>query len=144
MAGKAGLRAAASMLLLLLICSTCTGRPETESGIFFPTWSAEGDLPLAEVQGVLVERDGCLFLTSSGKTLIVWDDEYAFADGSLIGPSGEPIVRIGETLYGGGGYYGRAHAENVSGTSIPDRCAPDNVDAFAVIYGVEAGPFEGV
>ena len=138
----AGMRAATTALMIL-VCSACGEHPETEAGIFFPTWNADGDVPAGIVQGTLVERDGCLFLTSSGtETLIVWDDEYAFADGSLLAPSGEPIVRIGETLHGGGGYYGRAHAEKVSGTSIPDRCVPHNVDPFALIYGVEAGLFE--
>lgn len=121
MAVTAGLRAGA-MVLVVLVCSTCTDRPETESGIFFPTWSAEGELPTGVVQGVLVERDGCLFLVSSGtETLIVWDDEYAFADGSLLGPSGNPIVRIGETLHGGGGYYDRALYERRSGCGATRR-----------------------
>jgi hypothetical protein len=131
------------MVMVLLVSSTCAERPETEAGVFFPTWSADGTRPTGVVQGTLVERDGCLFLLSSGKeTLIVWDDEYAFAGGSLLGPSGDPIVRFGWTLHGGGGYYGRAHAEDVSGTSIPDRCVPDQAEGFALIYGVEAGPFE--
>jgi len=142
MAATAGLRAAA-ILLVFVGCSGCAKGSETESGIFFPTWSADGPVPAGIVQGTLAERDGCVFLVRDGKeTLVVWDEGHAFADGSLLGPSGEPIASIGETLHGGGGYYGRAHAEDMSGASIPDRCVPDHVEGFALIYGVEAGPFE--
>jgi hypothetical protein len=44
-----------------------------------------------------------------------------------------------------GGYFGsRPHIEGLSGESIPERCVPDgeNDDRFAIIYEVEAGPFE--
>lgn len=74
MAVTAGLRARA-VLLVFLACWACGKRPEVEAGTFFPTWSAEGAVPAGIVQGVLVERDGCLLVAASGEeTLVLWDD----------------------------------------------------------------------
>ena len=122
----------------------CAGSP-VEEGLFFPTWGAGGAAPTAIVQGTLVEDNHCLFVEAGGqRTLVIWEDGMGFEDATLLDTSGSPISHVGETIHGGGGYFGeRGHIEELSGGSIPDRCVPDvrNGDSFAIIYDVEAGPF---
>jgi hypothetical protein len=121
----------------------CSGAP-VEEGLFFPTWSAEGDVPAGQVFGTLIKDDRCLYLEANDqRTLVVWEDGMGFEDGRLLDPSGSPIARVGQMIHGGGGYYGgnRSHIEDLSGESIPERCVPgENGDRFAIIYEVEAGP----
>jgi hypothetical protein len=131
-------------LLLLLACES---GPRVESGVFFPTWNADGDRPLAVVQGVLVESDGCVYIEADGRrTLLVWQRGLGFADGTLLGSDGGPIAEVGDVVHGGGGWYGgaegRAHLEDLAGELIPERCIIDEgPDRFAVIYEVAAAPF---
>lgn len=134
----------ATIALVLLVTSACADRSGVEAGIFFPTWNAGGIVPAGIVQGVLVERDGCLLVAASGEeALVLWDDGYGFVNDSLLAPSGDVIVRVGELLHGGGGYFAdREHAEDLSESSIPERCIPEGAEPFAVIYNVEAGQFE--
>jgi hypothetical protein len=128
----------------LMVATACSG-PPVEEGLFFPTWDAGGDVPAGIVQGVLVEKDRCLFVERSGRrTLVVWEAGLGFEDNALLDSGGDPIASAGETIHGGGGYYGdRGHIENLAGEPVPERCVPmGNSDRFALIYGVEAGPFE--
>jgi hypothetical protein len=116
-----------------------------EEGLFFPTWDAEGDVPSGVVQGALVEEDRCLFVEADGRqTLVVWEAGLGFEDDTLLDSSGDPIAGVGERIHGGGGYYGaRSHIEDLAGKTIPERCIPSaDGDRFALIYEVEAGPFE--
>jgi hypothetical protein len=123
----------------------CSGAP-VEEGFFFPTWSAEGDVPAGEVFGSLIEDDRCLYVEANDqRTLVVWEDGMGFENGALLDASGSPIAQVGEAIHGGGGYYGsRSHIENLSGESIPERCIPEgaNGDRYAIIYEVEAGPLD--
>jgi hypothetical protein len=130
-----------SLALLALVVGGCS-RADVDEGIFFPRWSSD-DAPTAIVGGVLLERDGCLLLRSSqAEALVLWEDGYGFEDGSLIASSGEPVAEVGETIHGGGGYGSdRAWAEGVVGEAIPDRCIPEGVETFVLIYDVEPGPF---
>ena len=115
-----------------------------EEGLFFPTWDAGGDAPSAIVQGVLVEQDRCLFLEVNGtRALVIWEGGLGFEDNALLDSAGDPIASVGETIHGGGGYFGdRGHIENLAGEPIPERCVPvGNSDGFTIIYEVEAGPF---
>ena len=107
----------------------CSGAP-VEEGIFFPTWSAEGDVPAGEVFGTLIEGDRCLYVEANGqRTLVVWEDGMGFENGALLDASGAPIAQVGEAIHGGGGYYGsRSHIENLSGESIPERCIPEGAN----------------
>jgi hypothetical protein len=110
--------------------------------VFFPTWSTDGPVPAGQVTGTLVERDECLFL-ESGEALVLplWEASYRYADGVLSGPDGEPLVRLGEVLHGGGGYGASwAWAERVTGRAIPERCRPQGVEPMALIYEVAPGP----
>jgi hypothetical protein len=119
--------------------------PPVEDGLFFPTWSAQGAVPTGIVQGTLVEDGRCLFVEAhSQRTLVAWEDGMGFEDGYLLDVSGAPITRVGEAIHGGGGYSGRRQIEQLSEDSIPERCVPDGEDGdrFAVIYEVQAGPFE--
>jgi hypothetical protein len=128
----------------LMLATACTG-PPVEEGLFFPTWDAGGDVRGGIVQGVLVEKDRCLFVEANGRrTLVVWDAGLGFEDNALLDSAGDPIARVGETIHGGGGYFGdRRHIENLAGEPIPERCVPTgDGDGFALIYDVEAGPFE--
>jgi hypothetical protein len=134
----------ASIVAAFLVAG-CSGAP-VEEGLFFPTWSAEGDVPAGQVIGTLVEDDRCLYVEANGqRTLVVWEDGMGFENGALLDASGYPIARVGGMIHGGGGYYGsRRHIEQLSEESIPERCVPDgeNGDRFAIIYEVQAGPFE--
>jgi hypothetical protein len=138
------MRRSAVVLLLLVACESGA---EVEDGVFFPTWSADGAVPGGIVQGVLVETDGCVYISANGqRTLPVWEEGLGFADGTLLGSDGEPRAEVGDVVHGGGGWYGgadgRAHVEDLAGKRIPDRCVMDEgPDRFAVIYDVEAGPF---
>lgn len=128
----------------LMLATACSGAP-VEEGLFFPTWDAGGDAPAAIVQGVLVEEHRCLFVEANElRTLVVWEDGLGFEDNALLDSDGDSIASVGETLHGGGGYFGdRRHIEDLTGEPIPDRCIPDgDGDRFALIYEVEAGPFE--
>ena len=129
----------------LVVCGVvtfigCTGAP-VEDGLFFPTFDTQGALPTAIVQGVLMERDRCLFVD---RTLVVWEAGLGFEDGALLDREGAPIARVGDLIYGGGGYWGqRGHFEDLAGEPIPERCVPSgDGDRFALIYEVEAGEFE--
>jgi hypothetical protein len=129
--------------VVFLIAAACEGNVET--GMFFPTWNPDGPVPGGIVQGTLVEDDRCLYLEANGRrTLVLWQAGLGFEEGDLLDPAGEPIAHVGETIHGGGGYYGdRAHFEDLADEVIPQRCIPDgNGDRFAVSYGVEAGMFD--
>ena len=128
----------------LILATACSGQP-VEEGLFFPTWDAGGDVPAAIVQGVLIEKDRCLFVEANGlRTLVVWEAGLGFEDDALLDSGGDPIASLGEAIHGGGGYFGdRHHIENLAGEPIPERCLPaGSGDRFALIYEVEAGPFE--
>jgi hypothetical protein len=136
------------LLLGLMLATACSG-PPVEEGLFFPTWDAEGAVPGGIVQGVLVEENRCLFVEANGqRTLVAWQAGLGFEDDALLDSAGDPIARVGETIHGGGGYYGdRSHIEDLAGEPIPERCIPMEVgvgdgDRFALIYEVEAGPFD--
>jgi hypothetical protein len=137
------MRAVVALLLLV----ACESGAEVEARDFFPTWRADGAVPAGIVQGVLVETDGCVYISANGRrTLPVWEEGLGFADGTLLESDGEPIAQVGEVVHGGGGWYGgaggRAHLEELAGERIPDRCVIDQgPDRFAVIDDVEAGPF---
>lgn len=97
------------------------------------------------MQGVLIEEDRCLFVEANGqRTLVVWEGGLGFEDGALLDSDGDPIARVGETIHGGGGYFGdRRHIEDLAREPIPGRCVPQgDGDRFALTYEVEAGPFE--
>jgi hypothetical protein len=130
--------------VVALLVAGC-GAP-VEEGLFFPTWDASGDTPTGIVEGTLVEDDRCLFVEAHGRrTLVAWEDGMGFEDGALLAASSSPIAHVGETIHGGGGYFGdRDHIEHLSGEPIPQRCIPDTADGdrFAITYEVEAGPFE--
>lgn len=135
-----------SILGAAFIFAGCSRAP-VEEGLFFPTWSAEGDVPAGIVQGTLVLEERCLFVERNGlRTLVAWEDGMGFEEGTLLDTSGSPIARVGQVIHGGGGYYGgalgKSHIQELSGESIPERCNPDPTgDAYAVIYEVESGPF---
>jgi hypothetical protein len=121
-----------------LMLATACG-PPVEEGLFFPTWDAGGDAPSGIVQGVLVEKDRCLFLEGDGRrTLVIWEGGLGFEDNALLDSDSDPIASVGETIHGGGGVFGdRHHMETLAGEPIPERCLPDG--GFALIYDVEAG-----
>jgi hypothetical protein len=128
----------------LILATACTG-PPVEDGLFFPTWDAAGDAPSAIVEGVLVEKDRCLFLEANRqRALVIWEGGLGFEDNALLDSAGDPIANVGETIHGGGGYFGdRRHIENLAGEPIPERCVPTgDGDGFALIYDVHAGRFE--
>ena len=135
------------LAVVLFLLAACEPGAEVEAGVFFPTWNADGAVPDAIVQGVLVGADGCVYISANGqRTLPVWEEGLGFADGAVLGSDGEPIAEVGEVVHGGGGWYGgtdgRAHIEVLAGERIPDRCVIDEgPDRFAVIYDFEAGPF---
>lgn len=140
-----GVKRLVAIVAASITIAGCSGAP-VEDGLFFPTWSAEGDVPAGQVQGTLVEDNRCLFVEAHDqRTLVAWEDGMGYEDGTLLDVSGSPIARVGEVIHGGGGYYGRNrhHIEQLSGETIPERCVPDRgLERFAIIYEVEAGPIE--
>lgn len=106
--------------------------------MFFPTWSGD-ERPAALISGVLVERDDCLFLaTGVDDVLLLWDESYRYAGGAILDESGSVVARPGDVVQGGGGYGSDwAHAEEITGTSIPERCRPNGVEPYALIYEAE-------
>jgi hypothetical protein len=46
-------------------------RAPVEEGLFFPTWSAEGDVPAGQIQGTLVEDDRCLYVEANDRRTLV-------------------------------------------------------------------------
>ena len=127
------------------VCCSCAHAHRTlrsRRDCSFPTWSAEGDVPAGEGEGVLAETDGCLYVEANGqRTLPIWEEGRGFADATLLGSDGEPIAEVGELIHGGGYYSDRAHIEDLADERIPDRCVPEGTDRFAVIYDIDVGPF---
>ena len=88
----------ASAIGLLLLFLACESGPEVEEGVFFPTWSADADRPLAVVQGVLVEANGCVYISANGqRTLPLWEEGLGLArhdrrDGNVVGSGTEHAV----------------------------------------------------
>ena len=115
--------------------------PEPAREVFFPTWSGE-ERPAAIVTGTLTERDRCLFLRSDGQeVLALWEEGYSYASGVLRDSLDRPVVRVGDTLHGGGGYGSDwQHAERLVGEPMPSRCRPEGAEPYALIYHVKAGP----
>jgi hypothetical protein len=132
-----------AVVILFLATAACSG-PPVEEGLFFPTWDAGGAVPSGIVQGVLAQEDRCLFVETNGqRTLVVWEGGLGFEDQALLDSGGDPIARVGEMIHGGGGYFEvRRHIENLAGERIPARCITAGHGGFALIYDVEAGPFE--
>jgi hypothetical protein len=137
----------AVVIVTSLLVASCSGSP-VEEGLFVPTWSADGAVPAAIVQGTLIQEDGCLYVEADGqRTLVVWEDGMGFEDGTLLDGSGAPIVQVREVIHGGGGYYDRERVEDLSDETVPERCVLPSEDVqdddhYAIIYEVEAGPFE--
>lgn len=115
--------------------------PAADRDVLFPTWVSD-ERPLADVSGILIEHDGCLFLRSAGEDhLILWERGYSFADGAILDASGIPIARLGDVVSGGGGYGGsRAWAEEITGTTIPNACVPSGAEPFVRLYDVVVVP----
>jgi hypothetical protein len=116
----------------LLLLVACESGPRVESGVFFPTWSGDGAVPGAIVQGVLAESQACVYIEANGQlTLPVWGDELGYADGALLGSDGEPIAEVGEVVHGGGGWYGGAEVARISKTS-PASGFPSDASSMRV------------
>jgi hypothetical protein len=111
------------------------------STVFFPTWEAPIRLE-ARVSGVLVERDGCLFLDRGDQVVLpLWEPGYSYRDGVLFDLAGRPVARVGEMLHGGGGY--TADPGWLLDEPVPERCRPEGPEPYARIYDVAPGPPEG-
>jgi hypothetical protein len=95
----------------------------------------------ARVGGMLVERNRCLFLRENGEDrLALWEEGNSYADEALLDSSGRVVMRVGEVLYGGGGYgEGWEWFEEAFGQQIPERCRLDG-EPWVVVYDVQAGP----
>lgn len=108
-----------------------------QGDVFFPTWASSAR-PAGIVEGRLVERRGCLFLESGSRLdLALWERGYTYDSGVLKDPSGQPVVRVGETVFGGGGYGSDwAAAEEIVGESIPSHCRPTEAEGYAVVYDI--------
>ena len=120
---------ASGLTLALLFAAFQVGGNEptsSEPGVFFPTWKAEGAVPLAIVAGVLIKRDGCLLLDKGDHLVMpLWEDDHHFQDGAVRDASGKEVVRQGEALSGGGGYGSDcAHAEGITGKRFRHAADP--------------------
>ena len=108
-----------------ILATACSG-PPVEEALFFPTWDPGGRRALRASAGRLVEEDRCLFVEANGlRTLVVWESGLGFECNGLLDSAGEPIASVGETIHGGGGYYGdRSHIENLARGSDPGEVYP--------------------
>jgi hypothetical protein len=81
---------------------------------------------------------------SGDRALVVWEDGMGFESEALLDAAGDPVAHVGEVIHGGGGYFGdREHIESLAVEEVPERCIPaGSDDGFALIYDVEADPFE--
>ena len=134
-------RSAVAVLLPLVVAC---GGPDVQPGLFYPTWRAEGGVPTGIVQGTLVFVNDCLMLEAHGqRSFVIWAEGTRFQHWSLVDGRGEPFAHVGDVIHGGGGYSSdRAHVEALAGRELPERCIPPGDEPFALIYDVEAGPFE--
>jgi hypothetical protein len=111
------------------------------STVFFPTWEAPIRLE-AWVSGMLVERDRCLFLDHGDRlVLLLWEPGYSYRDGVLFDLAGDPVVRAGEMLHGGGGY--TTDPGWLLDEPVPERCRPKGSEPYAQIYDIAPGLPEG-
>ena len=116
-----------ALLLLLIIASACTSDdPPVEVTIM-----------AAEIEGILIEEDGCLRITGASGTggdAIVWQKDVLRierqGDEVLIFKSRRPdapptptaIWRLGDTVRGGGGMTRAEIADDHVGAGFSDRC----------------------
>ena len=114
--------------------------------MFFPTWSAEGDVPAGEVFGTLIRDDRCLYVEANDqRTLVVWEDGMGFENGAP--PPTRPVLRSRRSAKRFTAA-GATAAEVTSRTSRGSRFRNDvfrraaNGDRYAIIYEVEAGPLD--
>jgi hypothetical protein len=125
------------LVLTVIVCACGTGEPTAPPGTFFPTAPIGDAYPAGEIQGVLEERDGCLFVVQpQDRWLLLWPEGYTArtTDGQLVvlDENGKVVGRVGEPLRVGGGERnpiemgGDAAAERyateLTGLDIPERC----------------------
>lgn len=106
-------------------------------GIFFPTVPIGDAYPAGEIEGVLVERSGCLFVErTEDRWLLLWPEgasarivdeaiEVLDEEGEIVGREGDP-VRFGGGERNPREMGGAAEAEEsvteLTGLDIPERC----------------------
>ena len=125
------------VVMALTVAACGPDEPAAPAGIFFPTVPIGDEYPAGDMEGVLEERDGCLFVSAPDDDwLLLWPEGYTarVADGQLdvLDESGEVVGRVGEPLRVGGGETnpveigGTAAAERraseLTGLDIPERC----------------------
>jgi hypothetical protein len=131
--------ALAALCLLAVSCASQAApsvAPTETPALFVPTHrlGTQGGLPGAVLEGILVERDGCLAIeTREGQRfLALWPDGYRVAVGSgtinVLRVVGRSVATVGRPITASGGEYGRdqeALVRSLIGRAIPDACRRD-------------------
>jgi hypothetical protein len=112
-----------------------------EPPLYFPTWTGNVR-PAALISGILVERNGCLFLElgDGNLSLILWEEGYRYRDGTLYDAAGDAVVTVGQTLHGGGGHF--EDPSHLVDEPVPERCLPEGSEPYVMLYDVAPGPYE--
>ncbi|MGQ0669974.1 MAG: hypothetical protein ACT4PO_09935 [Actinomycetota bacterium] len=109
-------------------CARDGPEPRGTAGVFFPTYPPSGDSALGILQGVLIARDGCLFVETpyDQQFLLLWPEGYAAIseDGRIrvLDQSGDSIGAVGDDLTLVGGERGLRSAADTVGEEIPQEC----------------------
>lgn len=132
-----------------------TTRPSLDSAatadgrtIYLPLQAPTGVHFDGELFGIVVEQDGCIYISRDGKIaggLIIWPhDSQLKIDGdqiAVINRYNQVVARVGEMLHGGGGQlsspnFNRESADIVPGLS-KDRCPSTHYQILAPLEPLE-------
>jgi hypothetical protein len=127
----------ARFIAAVIVLASCSSEPVAPSGIFFPTYDADGPHPTALLDGTLQAEGGCVFLARDGERWLgLWpNDLRAELEGDrlqIVDGHGRVLATEGEPIQAGGGErraseLGGFPALNewfaeIGGTTIPREC----------------------
>lgn len=114
-----------ALALLVVAGAACGGRDEQSPGraggsgddrqIVFPTRDEVESTMQALVEGTLVEREGCLYVSTDdapGHVLPIWPNGFSYRESSsgleVVDPAGEVAAELGAAVSLDGGMAGKA------------------------------------
>ena len=120
----------ALVCLIVLLLTACRGLddPGASVGIFFPRHGLSGPYTLAQLEGRLEVKDGCLWLVQPDgmRYLPIWPGRYGLRGtvGALrvSDSAGQVVAAEGQTVTLAGGQYSAADARRVMGRDEPAAC----------------------
>ena len=122
------MKAAVATSLIVLGIASCgqASEPAGTEDVYFPSYEFQGGGPAGARDGTLVESGGCLFWEGDqGNYLPIWSN----ATFSLKMQDGQPavaypggVLEVGSHARLAGGGWSLSQAEELLGSSIPQRC----------------------